>query len=645
MDNMYDIDKLTNDTYNYVNKMEITDIVKLLKYLSKHYYNTGTSLVSDQVFDLIMEILEEKDPNNPYLELPGTDVPNKDKVKLPYNMPSLNKIKPDTNLLDKFVEKYKGPYVVSDKLDGVSGLYHIKGKTEKLYTKGDISNGQDISHLIKYVINKKKLVLDGIKEIAIRGELIISKNDFKKIDNKYANARNTVAGLVNSKKNIPKDVAEITEFIAYAVIYPEMTQIEQMKLLEKIKIPYVNYIIKKDITNEFLSTHMLLRRETSLYDIDGIVVIDSSTIYKNLDKTPDYGFAFKKILTDQVAEAMVLDVEWNVSKHGYIKPKIRIEPVKLVGVEITYATAHNAKFIYDNKLGPGAIVKIIRSGDVIPYIEQVIKPAINPKMPNIEYEWNDTKVDVIVKNMNVETKNDIIIKKITDFFKILKVKHISEGVISKLVNSGYTTIEEIIGTPNDELEEIHGLGSKIIESLKNGFYNSIKKTNLYTLMAASNTFGRGFGTRRLKLIIDAYPDIMNKKWDNEKMKEQIMEIEGFDNKTATQFTKHYNKFMKFYNDLSKVVDLSHLTLVKNTTDKQQKNMLLKDEKIVFTGFRDKHIEEFIEENGGKVVTSISSKTTMLIYVDENSSGSKLEKAIKMGIKIITLIDFKNKYKI
>lgn len=637
----YDIDKLVNDTYNYAKSLEIKDLVGILKELSHYYYNTKIAFVSDDVYDIIREVLEEKDPKNKFLLEVGSI--DKTAVKLPFYMPSLNKIKPDTGLLDKFLEKYKGPYVVSDKLDGVSGLYYLQNGIEKLYTRGDIENGQDITHLIKYVLSDD-IELGTIKEIAIRGELIISRKNFETIKDEYANARNTVAGLVNAK-DFSKQVASITEFIGYSVIYPEMKQSDQMKLLEKINFPVVTYKIKNKIDNDFLSNYIVERREKSLYDMDGLVVIDSSKIYENKNSNPDYGFAFKKILTDQIAEVVVRDVEWNVTKYGYIKPRVKIEPIKLVGVEITYATAHNAKFVYDNKLGPGAIITLIRSGDVIPYIKDIVKPANKPKMPDIPYVWNKTNVDILVKNATDDTLDDIKIKRITDFFKILKVKNISEGIVTKLVNNGYDNIISIITADTDELVQIDGLGEKIIEKLKNGFYKNIKTTNLYTLMAASNLFGRGFGTRRLKLIINKYPNIMHKKWSESKLIEKIKDIDGFDDVTATQFATNLKEFKNFYSELAKVVDLTHLTNIQKDNKNDNKNNLLNGEIIVFTGVRDKNTEEFIENNGGKVSTSLSSKTTMLIYLDENSSSSKLEKAKKMGIKTMPLVDFKNKYKI
>ena len=125
-------------------------------------------------------------------------------------------------------------------------------------------------------------------------------------------------------------------------------------------------------------------------------------------------FAFKMVLSDQIVEAKVLDVEWSASKHGLLKPRVRIEDVYIGGVRISYATGFNAKFIMDNKIGVGAVVKLIRSGDVIPHIMSVVKPAAAPIMPAGNYTWTSTGVDIMLVGMQqdetVQQKRVIVYK-------------------------------------------------------------------------------------------------------------------------------------------------------------------------------------------------------------------------------------------
>ncbi|CAH6421855.1 NAD-dependent DNA ligase [uncultured virus] len=631
---------LLEDPYNYSKKISIKELEDILRELSFYYYNTKESLVPDEIFDIIKNVLEERDPKNLFLKEVGSPI-SKNKVKLPYFMPSLNKIKPSTNLILSWLEEYKGPYVVSDKLDGVSALLVKTKKELKLYTRGDGTNGQDISHLIPFIFDKK--ILDKLmNNIAIRGELIISKNNFKKIDNEFKNGRNAISGLVNAKHFSVK-LAKLTDFIAYSLLNPQYKQTEQMSKIHSWKLPIVTYKILNEINNDFLSKYLLERRKESEYEIDGLVVVDSSQIYNTTVDEPEYEFAFKTLLTDQIAETLVLDLEWTVSKHSYLKPKVKIQPVEISGVTIKNATAFNAKFVVDNKLGPGSIIKIVRSGDVIPHILEVIKSSSSgkPKMPLIPYVWNKTGIDILVKDVQGEAKDAIIIKKITNFFSTLGIKNISEGIVTKLVINGFNSIPKIIKADKKKLENIEGLGSKIVEKIFNNIDSSIKKVTLSQLMAASTLFGRGLGNRKLKVIVDQYPNIMNENFDKKVLSNNIMQLEGFDELTTTQFIENFPKFKKFYSELEKVLDLSHL----QNPIKQKKITKGKflGKKMAFTGFRDAELKKFIEDNGGKVSDTVSKNTDLLIYVD--TSSSKYKKAIELNIETIKLSNFKEKNKI
>jgi len=150
------IKELLVNPYDYANKISVDDLVDILKSLSYHYYNTQEALVPDEIYDLLKGVLEERDPTNPYLEEIGAPI-SKDKVKLPYFMASLDKIKPSTDAVSVWKKKYPGPYVLSDKLDGVSGLLVRFKNNFKLFTRGDGSKGQDISYLISYFLTKDQL--------------------------------------------------------------------------------------------------------------------------------------------------------------------------------------------------------------------------------------------------------------------------------------------------------------------------------------------------------------------------------------------------------------------------------------------------------------------------------------------------------
>ena len=641
------IKELLDNPFEYANKISIDHLVEILKKLDYQYYNTDKPLVPDSVYDLLTEVLEKRDPKNKYLQKVGAAPISKTKVSLPYPMASLDKIKPDTDVLNKWKKEYTGPYVLSDKLDGVSGLLYKKDNQFKLYTRGDATTGQDITHLIPYVL-KDKLKSDKIpNNSAIRGELIISKKNFEKIKDKFANARNTVAGLVNSK-NYSIEVAKLTEFIGYAIIHPKMKAEDQMnKLKDDWSFPTVTYRIEKEIDNKMLGDYLKKRRAESIYEIDGIVVIDSSKTYDTKNTNPEYGFAFKMALEDQIATTRVIDIEWNVTMHGYLKPTVKIEPVKLTGVTIKNATAFNAKYVVDNVLGPGAVIKIIRSGDVIPHILEVIKPATSktPKLPDVPYKWNKTGIDLIVQDIHGVSKDEIIIKQITHFFKVLGVKHISEGIVTKLVEHGYNTIPKVITADFDKLKEIDGIGTKLLSKIYENIRVAFETTNLETIMAASNILGRGMGVKRMGVITKAYPNIMNEKWDKKQLKDKILELEGFDEITASQIADNFEKFKKFFAELEKIdkISVGQLKTPKKTAKPSGK--LFVDQKVVFTGFRNKDWEKFIQDNGGQITGTVSKNTALLVHATGEDSSSKDKKAKDLGVKTMSSEEFAEKYKV
>ena len=635
------------------------NVLKIIKYLSDQYYNNNVSIVSDQLFDFIKEYYE-KEFGEKYTQIGAPIKKTTEKKKLPFWMGSLEKIKPSTNTFNKWIEEFKGSYVVSYKLDGISALlYKTNGKVY-MYTRGDGYEGTDISHCIDLIgINVSKLI-DGD---AIRGELIMSKTNFKTISDTMANPRNAVSGIILTKKPNTK-LLKLIDFVAYWVLSPQLIISEQLKYIEKKDfVPRsVDYWIKNKITIEELSNMLLTGRKEHKYEIDGLVVIDNSKNYPlEVGINPTYGFAFKQLMTDQIAESTVIDVIWQISKDKYIKPKIKIIPVELSGVEITYATANNAKFIVDNNIGPGATIKIVRSGDVIPKIEEVIKPADSgkPKMPNIKYEWTSTKVDIIATELDENTINKIIVKKLDFFFSTLNIKFMAEGTIEKFVSNGYDDLWKILNADKKELEKIDGIGKTLIDKLYISINNGLEGRKLYEIMAASQIFGRGIGIKKFKLITDDYPNILDifKEQGQEHVTTLINNINGFDNKTTTKIVSNLNgfidyldKFIKIKPNLLKEKKISVAKLYKNTNSNNDnennietltKSKLSKyaGKTIVFTGFRPKEVIEELEKLGSKITESVSKKTDLVVANDPKEESNKIIKAKEFNIDLMSKDDF------
>lgn len=622
--------------------LEVKKLEQVLRRLSDAYYNTDTPLVDDITFDKLKSILEELDPENPFIKEIGAPTKgNKQTVKLPFEMGSLGKL--DKKGFERWKTKYGTHVVVSDKLDGSSAqLYKDQTGKVMMYSRGNGIEGTDISHLIKFVVDKK--TLDKIPNgTSIRGELVISRENFKKVSDYMKNPRNTVNGLVVSK-TVDNKVADITDFVAYAIITPRYKQSEQMKKLKEYGLKVVEYKIFDELDYDYLSKYLMERRSKSTYDADGLVCVDNSKVYPHVGGYPDHAFAFKILLDDQIAITEVVEVIWTPSMNGYLKPKIKVKPVELLGTTITYATAHNAKFIVDNNIGKGAKVKLVRSGDVIPYILEVITPSKTgkPDYPSMPYVWNKTKVDLILKTIEGQGKQVVTIKLLTYFFKTIGVKYLSEGIITKLVENSYDTIIKILQADKDELTKIEGIGTKMIDKIYKEIDEAFKTVDLATFMSASNKFGRGLATKKLQEITKKYPDILNNNWTKEEMKTNILEIEGFSDILSEQFTENFSKFKEFYFEISKVKDLTRFVNVKKEEkkkNKQKMNNKIKDKKIVFTGFRDDNIKKYILDNGGSVSESVSKKTDLVIYIAGGENSSKYKKAVELGIKTITKEDF------
>ena len=601
----------------------------------KAYYNDSENvLMTDNEFDIIKEYMEKKYPKNKILEQIGAPIQEKNKVKLPYNMPSMDKIKPDTNTLPKWKAKYSGPYVLSAKLDGISAMYSTEHDEQKLYTRGNGKVGQDISHLIPY------LRLPKTKDITIRGELIMKKTTFTdKYQSEFSNSRNLVAGIVNQKKIEPERFKDV-DFVAYEVIVPSLKPSEQMSMLEKDNTMVVINEVKEDIDNNMLSDILVDWRKNYEYTIDGVIVTNDK-IYDRTDKNPEHGFAFKMVLSDQVAEAKVLNVLWSPSKDGYLKPRIQIEPVVLGGAKIEYATAFNAAFVEDNKLGIGALVKLVRSGDVIPHIMAVIEPAEKAKMPDVAYKWNDTHVDIILED--AEKDDTVIEKNIIGFFKGLEVDGLGPGNVKKIIAAGYTSVPQIIAMSEEDFLKVDGFKKKMAEKVYTSIRNKIEKASLIKLMAVSNLFGRGFGERRIEPILIKYPDIVTSEISDEEKIANIKSIRGMEKKTAERFVQNIPKFIEFVK-VAKLEDKLHETMLglQEQPAIDETNPLY-EKSIVITGFRNKELSEELKSLGVRESSAVSKNTFAVIVKDKDEDTGKIAAAKQKNIPIYTSLEFKEKF--
>lgn len=595
---------------------------------NKAYYNESP-LMTDNEYDIVKDYIAEKYPSNEIIHEVGASV-ERNKVTLPYPMGSMDKIKPDTMALANWKSKYSGPYVLSCKLDGVSGLYTTEGAKPKLYTRGNGSVGQDVSHLISH------LRLPKTKNVVIRGEFIIPKSVFDATYKKdFANPRNMVAGLINHK-TINSAIADV-HFVAYELIQPVMKPSDQLAFLATLDVEVVLNQTVTNISNEMLSQKLIEWRRDYAYEIDGIIVTDDK-IYERKAGNPEHAFAFKMVLSDQIAEAKVVDVIWNASKDGYLKPRVQIEPIHLGGVKIEFATGFNGAFIYDNKIGVGSLVELIRSGDVIPHIRKVIQHSEEGKMPHVPYKWNDTHVDIMLED--VETDETVREKLITNFFKTIGVEGLSSGNVARIIEAGYDTIPKIIKMTIADFMNVEGFKEKMSNKIYDGIRNKLDAASLVTIMAASNMFGRGFSEKKIELIMDGYPTILlSNSTQNEKV-ERLASIKGMASKTAQAFVERIPDFIQFMKDAGLV---HKLQVIKKDQPSLDKSHPLYGKIIVMTGFRDSELQEALKNVGAKLGSSVSKNTFAVLVKNMDEDTGKAADARKLDIPLMTPAAFKSQY--
>jgi len=621
------------NTQEYFNMESLDKLHALKLYADNMYYNEGKdSGISDYQYDILKDTLTRRDPN--YIVPIGAKIrEGENRVKLPFWLGSMDKIKPeDTQALSKWQDENKSnDYIIQDKLDGVSCLIAINKGKISIYTRGDGIIGADISYLLQYLNNIPKKLSK--VTINIRGELIIPIDVFnKKYSKEYANPRNMVTGCIGAKK-LKNGLSDI-KFIAYEIVGDGLMKkpSEQLEYLDTIGFTIVKHERISFFTVDNLMETLLRFKKNNTFEIDGIIVQSNKEYIRNVDGNPDYAFAFKMLLSDNIIETKVIGVEWNVSKWGQLKPRVAIEPVKLGGVTINYTTGFNGKYIYDNKIAEGSVIKITRSGDVIPYIVEVVTQSNEPDMPDLIWKWNDTHVDIIVEDGG-DTMN---IKLIASFFAKLSVKHLGEKSVEKMYYNGLDTILKIVSASKERISQVDGFGDKGSERIYDGLRKELTNLHIPTVLGAAAIFGFGIAEKKIdKLFIDM-PNILHdyKKMSNEELYDNIMKVEGFSNKTTKCIVNNMEDADKFIVSLGEFVTYKQKVIMSNN---------MKDMKVVFSGFRDSELENNVLSKGGKMVSSISSNTSILVVNNLGSVTSKIKKAQDLGIEILEKQDFIYKY--
>lgn len=629
----FNIKQIDNYNKNDINKLEKT-IIKLNK-----AYTNDEPLVTDEVYDKLVDKLEKLSANSKVLKLVG-HIPEKEPVSLPVWMGSLDKVKPATKALDKFINKNDDHhYTISEKLDGISLLLVKNANKWNCYTRGNGKIGQNVTRtILDYLVIPTNKSLSEIDNIIIRGEFILPKSAAQALSTKK-NLRSIVSGAVNAK--IAKDeVLKLSKFIAYSLPLSHLTPRQQFHLLGEygFNIPRIE-IINEKLETDYLKYKLVSWKEDSHYDIDGIVIAKEKYEVPIEGKNPKTAVAFKMSLESQERETEVIDVEWNASKDGYLKPVVIVKPVNVDGCNISRVTGNNAKFIITKKIGTGAKIKIIRSGDVIPKIAKVIKPWTSISVPDVNCSWSKNKTDLIMDEPNIGDKELLY------FVRTVSIKFINVSMCQKLVAAGIDSPEQLASVSKEKLLELDGVGDKSATKIYKQINNALNNVDPLELLVGLNKLGRNMGKNRLKLLVDKIGLVKFSECMSDISVSTIKDIPGFSDKLAEQLSEGLANVSEFLENSPTINEYFRRSIQKfSVTPKIVNNDKYKSLNIVFTGVRNKELEELIIAGGGKILNNVNKTTTYLVTAENvNKNGkisSKEKKANELSIKIINVTEFK-----
>lgn len=591
------------------------DFESLLKLLSEFYYN-DENIISDRVYDQLIDVYEAK-----FGEYNTIGAPETDSVVLPYFLPSLKKVRKQSEL-NLWFKNYQGPYIIEDKIDGLTLLYTKEKGKKSLYTRGDGTKGRNVSHALAY------LDLPNIPDgMAVRGEIVLTKESFDRVGTGFKSGRNLAVGVLRSEKNYNPTIAKELKFFAYRIMNQVNSSSEDILKLQKLGFMTPNPVSTSEVSEEILRDYYEGRKQSAPYETDGLVVYHDHAVDWLRDGNPKHAIAFK--IENEKAITKVLSIQWRGSKGKLLKPRVYFDSVRLDGADIRAASGYNAKFIVDNNIGPGAMIMITRSGSVIPKIVKVITPAESPDLPEGDYAWNDNGVELVLLKDN----SDVKVGKLKHFLETLDIKNFGRRRIETFVEIGIDCIDKLMRVTPEQLADIPGFGSSLINQIIDGIKEKITDVPLEKIMDASNLFP-GIGEKRFSMILEVYPNILNTADDVYATAEKIKGIKGFDS-LASVISLNLPIFVEW------LINNPMITI----KDTVRVNDSMAGMIVVFSGFRDKDLEDNVKRFGGKVTTAISKNTNLLVLKDlspENMKTKAIE-AEKKQIKIISREEFLRKY--
>jgi DNA ligase (NAD+) len=596
-------------------------------------YDDGSPYITDEHYDELMATLEELDPNHPALNRHQTPVSTGD-VTMPFCLPSLAKVRPE-NGCDKWLSSSQpvNGFILSAKLDGLAAqAIYEDGKLSALYSSSDDGyTGKDITHMAAHIKGLPQTI-PYTGYFAVRLELVVSKQDFKKVEGKYKNARNLASGIKNATKGLHEHISLLSA-VALSVLKPRYAPKDGFDKIKELGFEVARHKHVQTTDSEELSRLFQNLKDKYKYPVDGVVV-DRNVKTKVPDSVPSSTVAFKNNLLLDKAEAKVIDVIWEASRYGKLTPVAVVEPVELEGTTVRRATCHNARFVIDNRIGKGAVVHLIKSGSIIPKIEGVIKQSkVNPLKTLSGYHWNESGVDIFLNN-GAEATDDAVTRSLSHFFSVLGVDGLRLATLRTVYDAGYRTEADIFNMTKGEWVELLGKnGEKIFHSVQDSL-----TVTLPELAYASGKLGRGMGRSKIYAIYEWFGSVESFLAGREMAHGHLVSLARpiVGPKTANLFADTFHQFLEYAFALKQEVPALRLAEVEQT---EAAGSELEGFNVCFTGVRDAALEKDIVAHGGSIASGVTKFTTHLVVKDASFSSSKTEKAAKLGVKVLSVTEF------
>lgn len=656
----------------------------LLRFHERRYYVANDPVVSDEEYDRLFKILEKFEeahkeyitPDSPTQRVGPALIKDFPKVKHLVPMLSLENSYNADDLLDwdRKVRELAGhdqiEYCVEPKFDGASiSLIYDNDQLSRGATRGDGETGDDITPNIKRINTvplSAKFSAYGIDQIEIRGEVLMSKSNFKKYNDKLteeglpplANPRNAAAGSLRIKDtrivagrkleaflyNVSYNtVADAAKFAKVHESHSNMLQmlwdlgfrspVNELKVVQGI-----NSVIKHIETFES-------ERDALPYEIDGMVIkVNDIHLQEKLGMTshhPRWAIAFK--FKARQATSKLIDVQYQVGRTGAVTPVAKIEPVQVGGVTVSSISIHNEEYIREKDLMIGDTVLIERSGDVIPQIVKSIPDArtgdetkiIFPKhCPVCGDKLYKPEEEAVWRCTNINCKAQVL-ERIFHFVSkdAMDIRSLGQANVERFFEWGLLKdIPGIYTFSFDQLKGKEGFGEKSVSNLKDAIAES-KHQPLHRLIYALGI--RYVGETTAKTLAQSVQSIFDlAEYD----KEQLQALEDVGIKVASSIYE----FFQNQDNLNMLRKLEELGLNMRAAEKLQHSGQFDGQTFLFTGtlseLKRAEAEEMVENNGGKILSGVSSKLNYLVVGED--AGSKLEKARKIpSINILTEAEF------